>query len=61
MKNQFCQTRNANNLIRLVKLAKLMEILNGLYSKNPYFKERLQNLNYWPAYASVQSVPRKNF
>ena len=42
MKDQFCQIRNANNFIRLVKLAKLNEILNDLYSKNPYFKERLQ-------------------
>ena len=38
MKNEFCQIRNTNNFIRLVKLAKLNEILNGLYSKNPYFK-----------------------
>jgi len=38
MKKEFRQRRNSNNFICLVKLAKLNEILEGLYSKNPYFK-----------------------
>ena len=54
MKKEFCQIRNTNNFIRLVKLAKLNEILNGLYSKNPYFKEWFKHMFWSTTYRNLK-------